>query len=256
METMKNTLKWIITSLIALAGVPAWADIAAIQSGQVVQAVLENTDATLNGQHYDEYSFTGEQGRAYRITATSGGFSPSVVVLDTLSGEKVPVQEEPSESMLFSGVFSNKTGDYTFLVSGEKPGAYFLSVEPVGETEAGSNEFWVRIEFLGEALWTIIGLPSYHMTIKDNHGANWSIAPRGCITLSGGPKRYTYSAWILNNFSKTKPPQEKVCDHTGHDAYGNRRCIPRWYHVKLPAGSQPAQYWAACELHWRPWPFN
>jgi hypothetical protein len=99
------------------------------------------------------------------------------------------------------------------------------------------------------------------MQLVDASGDRLPIEPWGCITLGGSWKNYYYSAWAIDQASKTQPSQEEldkmICDKniTGEDAFGDDRCIAEWYPVDLPAGFLPVQYNAGCALFDVPFDF-
>ncbi|MDY6797814.1 MAG: hypothetical protein SVX28_03545 [Pseudomonadota bacterium] len=117
------------------------------------------------------------------------------------------------------------------------------------------DRIWVKIRYLGNYVWTIIGIPTGPIYLFDNIGRSLAIEPYGCITLGNAyPTGYIFSAWEISEASKTPPSpdeiNEKICDKsiTGTDAFGNERCIKYWYEVSLN-GFKPVQHVAGCSIY-------
>jgi hypothetical protein len=208
--------------------------------------------------HFDRYHFVvQETSKPYVITLLSPEFSAAstLVYVDEAQQKLLPLQSAfvwaPNGQVQYSGQLTT-SGNYFIdvLANDGNNGTYTITL---GDNQPPvEGDMWVHVSHMGNAVWTILGVPTAHMQLVDASGNRLVIPPWGCITLGGEPKNYWYSAWAIDQVSTTPPTQETIC----YDSPVGRDCIPAWYPVDLPVGFQPVQYNAGCELHDRPFDFQ
>jgi hypothetical protein len=87
----------------------------------------------------------------------------------------------------------------------------------ISQPISADESIWVHVSHRGNATWTLRNsIPTYHMLLIDDNGVNYEIAPYGCITLSGGPGKYYYSQWEIDQVTKNEPApndlSETICE--------------------------------------------
>jgi hypothetical protein len=199
-------------------------------------------------------------GTTQQITWTSSGFTGNVDVLIYKGGNSTGwgfFDKENTGSISWTITDDFAVGsDYTIKIVSVKDNSIsgesgLFTISDDGDGDIG--RIWVRVSHMGNATWTIIGIPTYYMTLRDESGYEVIIPVHGCITLGGSPYAYYYSAWKIDQASTTQPTQETICYNAG--PYGED-CIPAWYPVDIPSGFIPVEYWAGCMVNEPYLPFD